>query len=148
MDLGCTLSGYNTTCSATAGISKFRFQPGKVHRLRLINGGACATQKFTIDDHEMTVIANDFVLLKPYTTKVVTLGAGQRSDVLVKATGKVTDAVWMRSDLDQACFQSTVKQPHALAAIYYPEADLHRAPSTMATPWSSNNCANVSFSKL
>ena len=145
MDLGCSLAGYNTTCPATAGISKFKFQPGKVHRLRLINGGACATQKFTIDDHEMIVIANDFVLVKPYTTKVVTLGAGQRTDVLVKATGKATDAVWMRSDLDQACFVNTVKQPHALAAIYYPEADLSQPPSTTATPWSSNNCANVSF---
>lgn len=147
VDLGCNLTGDNITCQKNAGVSKFRFQTGQVHRLRLINAGACATQKFTIDNHEMTVIANDFVLLKPYATKVVTLGAGQRSDVLVKATGKATDAVWMRSDLDRACFPNTVNQPHALAAIYYPEADLNRPPSTRATPWSSNNCANVSPSR-
>lgn len=57
-----------------AGMSKFRFKKGKVHRLRLINAGAEGLQRFSIDGHTLTVIANDFVPVKPYTTKVVTLG--------------------------------------------------------------------------
>ena len=89
----------------------------------------------------MTIIANDFVPITPYTTSVVTLGVGQRTDVLVKASGKFTDTVWMRSDIDLACFPST-NQPHALAAIYYPEAEKNVRPNTTATPWTSN-CANV-----
>lgn len=59
-----------------AGISKFKFTTGKKHRLRLINAGAEGIQRFTIDGHSMTVMANDFVPVKPYTTKVVTLGVG------------------------------------------------------------------------
>jgi FtsP/CotA-like multicopper oxidase with cupredoxin domain len=41
-------------------------------------------QKFTIDGHNFTVIANDFVPINPYTTDVITLGVGQRSDVIVR----------------------------------------------------------------
>ena len=57
-----------------AGLAKFKFQTGKKHRLRLINGGAEGIQRFTIDKHTMTVMANDFVPVQPYSTDVVTLG--------------------------------------------------------------------------
>lgn len=132
-----------TTCVPNAPISKFAFSTGKTHRLRLINAGVESTQKFSIDNHEMTVIAIDFVPVNPYTTKVVTLGIGQRTDVLVKATGRPTDTAWMRSDIDTACFPLAA-QPHALAAVYYPRSDRTSLPNSTATPWQSNNCANVS----
>ena len=75
----------NTTavCEPNAGISKFRFTPGKKYKMRLINPSAEALLKFSIDGHQMTVISNDFIAIKPYTTNVVTLGVGQRSDVIV-----------------------------------------------------------------
>ncbi|KHO01292.1 Lcc1, ascorbase & Cu-oxidase [Metarhizium album ARSEF 1941] len=72
-----------TPCSSIAGLATFRFKRGRTHRLRLINSGCEALQRFTIT---MTVIANDFVSVEPYDTKVVTLGIGQRTDVLVKRT--------------------------------------------------------------
>ena len=108
-----------------------------MHRLRLINSGAEGTQVFTIDNHNMTVIANDFVPVKPYVTNKVTLGIGQRTDVLVLANGKPTDAVFMRSDM--VC--SLTNQPNALAAIYYPQADTTAKPNTTATPYTSS-CTN------
>ena len=83
--------------------------------------------------------------VQPYNTTVVTIGAGQRSDVLVTATGKSTDTVWMRSELDEGCFPVAINQPLALAAIYYPDADPTRRPNTTATPWASANCSNVSI---
>jgi hypothetical protein len=75
----------NTTfaCTENAGISKFKFTSGKKYRLRLINTSAEAIQKFTLDGHNFTVMANDFVAIKPYTATVITLGVGQRSDVVV-----------------------------------------------------------------
>lgn len=51
---------------------------------------------FSIDGYNMTVIANDFVPVQPYVTDLVTLGTGQRTDVIVKAIGKPTDSVFMR----------------------------------------------------
>lgn len=78
----------NTTavCTPNAGISKFAFTPGKKYRLRLINPSAEAIIKFHIDGHNLSVIANDFVPIIPYTTNVVTLGVGQRSDIIVRHT--------------------------------------------------------------
>ena len=75
----------NTTniCTPDAGISKFSFQSGKKHLLRLINTSAEGLQKFSIDGHNFTVIANDFVPINPYVTSVITLGVAQRADVIV-----------------------------------------------------------------
>ncbi|PVH73445.1 multicopper oxidase [Cadophora sp. DSE1049] len=123
----------NTTlpCTPNAGISKFRFRKGKVHRLRLINTGA-----------ELTVISNDFAPIKPYTTKVVTLGVGQRADVLVTANvGGLTDSYWMRANMSIPC--SVTKQPYALAAVGYDLASFSQAPKSK--PWDVPDpatCAN------
>ena len=125
-----------------AGLSKFNFQSGKTHRLRLINAGAEALQRFTIDGYEMTIIANDYVPIVPYTTTMVTLGVGQRTDILVEATGEPTDAVWMRSDASNTCSSSL--NPHALAAIYYESANTTLAPTTTATLYDDSICGNVS----
>jgi FtsP/CotA-like multicopper oxidase with cupredoxin domain len=138
----CSVVAPGKHCTPNAGLSKFQFKTGKTHRLRLINVGSAGSQKFTIDNHEMTVIANDYVDVQPYTTKVVTLGIGQRADVLVKATGKPTDAVWMRADLDLNCLNLTSTQTHGLAAIYYPHADHDDLPKTQATQWESHDCTN------
>ena len=147
MDYDCSLitdGKFPAKCTSNAGLAKFKFQTGKVHKLRLINAGSAVTQKFTIDGYTMKVIAVDFVPVKPYDTKVVTLGIGQRTDVLVTANGKPTDAVWMRADMDVGCYPGA-EQPHALAAIYYPKANQNARPNTTATPWDSNGCVNVSI---
>lgn len=130
------------SCTPDSEISKFRFKKGKTHLLRLVNTGAEGLQYFSIDDHVMTVIANDFVPIVPYETDVVTLGIGQRYDVLIKATGKASDAVWMRSNISTVC--SLPQQPYALAAVYYNQANESSTPKSLATPF-ERNCANVSL---
>jgi FtsP/CotA-like multicopper oxidase with cupredoxin domain len=57
------------TCISNAKIATFKFVPGATHRLRLINAGAEGMQKFSIDGHNLTVIAQDFVPVKSYTTQ-------------------------------------------------------------------------------
>jgi FtsP/CotA-like multicopper oxidase with cupredoxin domain len=143
MFFDCSQVSSGQQCTPNAAISKFRFQTGKTHRLRLINSGGATNQHFSVDGHEMTVIANDFVPVQPYKTKVVTLGVGQRTDVLIKATGKATDAVWMRSDLDEFCANNTIISPTGLAAVYYPKADKDARPKTTGYTWQSNACTNV-----
>lgn len=144
MSFDCSRVSANISCVPNAGLSKFKFQKGKTHRLRLINAGAEALQRFTIDNHTMTVIANDFVPVVPYKTSMVTLGVGQRTDVLVTANGKSTDAVWMRSDISEKC--SVPNQPHALAGIYYEHANTSATPKSVATPYDDSVCGNVSGS--
>ncbi|KJZ75176.1 hypothetical protein HIM_05370 [Hirsutella minnesotensis 3608] len=132
----------NTTCVSNAGISKFRFRRGKKHRLRLINSGAEALQRFSIDGHKMTVIANDFVTIEPYETDVVTLGIGQRTDVIVEANDpQGVGAYWMRSNVSAACSLSA--QPFGLAAIYYDYVNETTTPRS--SPWNApepGTCAN------
>jgi FtsP/CotA-like multicopper oxidase with cupredoxin domain len=142
MPFNCDLNDFPCDPQA-AERSQFEFQAGKTYRLRLINAGGAGTQKFSIDNHELIVIANDFIPVVPYSTDVVTLGVGQRSDVLVKATGQPTDAVWMRSELDVPCLNVTSYQANATAVVFYSEADRETLPQTTAAEWQSNNCANV-----
>lgn len=82
MNFACPNANSNTTtgpCVNNAGLAKFNFQSGKKHRLRLINSGIGAIQKFSIDNHTMTVFANDFIPIEPYTTSIVTLGVRRSS---------------------------------------------------------------------
>ncbi|OJD31182.1 laccase-1 precursor [Diplodia corticola] len=135
MDYDCSLVTDGTPCVANAGLAKFNFTKGATHRLRLINGGAASLQHFSIDGHEMTVIANDFVAIEPYQTNVVTLAAGQRSDVLVTANMSTNGAYWMRSTIASSDSCAFSKQPTALAAIYYDGANnTNTRPNTTAWP--------------
>ncbi|KAF3010110.1 hypothetical protein E8E14_000256 [Neopestalotiopsis sp. 37M] len=127
-------------CPSSSQPEIFRFETGKVHKLRLINAGAEALQRFSIDNHTLKVIANDFVPIIPYETEVITLGVGQRIDVLVEATGSPSDAVWMRSDISTVCAASN--QPHALAVIHYPEAVPFLVPSTNGYTINDTTCLN------
>ncbi|KAI9825280.1 MAG: hypothetical protein M1832_001314 [Thelocarpon impressellum] len=139
MDYDCSTVTDGTPCTSNAGLSKFKFQSGKKHRLRLINAGAEGIQKFSIDNHNMTVMANDFVPVKPYVTKVVTLGIGQRTDVIVEALGKPSDAYWMRSNIS-AC--SASRNPDALAVVYYEKANTTGLPKSTAQLDTTSPCQN------
>ncbi|CAF9913428.1 MAG: hypothetical protein GOMPHAMPRED_007909 [Gomphillus americanus] len=131
-------SSTSLPCTNNAGLSKFVFTPGKTHRLRLVNSGAEGTQQFSIDGHNLTVIANDFVPVTPYTVQSVTLGIGQRSDVLVTAnTNNASAAYWMRSTL--VC--SLTNQPFGLAAVYYNKANTSATPTSVA-PTIPQQCDN------
>ncbi|KAF2811471.1 uncharacterized protein BDZ99DRAFT_384451 [Mytilinidion resinicola] len=142
----------NTTlsCTADAGISKFRFQSGKKHLLRIINTSADAVQKFSIDNHTMSVIANDFVPIVPYTTGVVTLGVGQRADVIVDATGEAGEAFWMRASINGTCSLNDGISNEAVAAVYYESADTNAVPATATqmTEAQQNYCGNDALSGL
>ncbi|KAK0247866.1 hypothetical protein LTS09_016966 [Friedmanniomyces endolithicus] len=127
------INGKNSFNGNGAPMASFNFTRGKTYRLRLINPSAAAVQKFSIDGHTMTVIANDFVEIEPYETDHVTLAVGQRSDVLVKATGNATDAVWMRGYKPPPCWP-THGGDEVKAAIFYENADRTQAPTTSAGP--------------
>jgi FtsP/CotA-like multicopper oxidase with cupredoxin domain len=146
MDFDCSTvaPGDTAPCANNAGISKFKFKTGKTHRLRLINSGADGIQRFSIDGHMLTVIAEDFVPLKPYNTSVVTLAVGQRADVLVTAdVGKPDSVFWMRSFL-ASC--SPANHRNGLAAVYYDQADTSVTPSSEG--WNNQDLASCTNEDL
>ena len=142
---------YNGPCTNYSAMATFQFQPGKTHRLRLVNVGGDGIQRFSIDGHVMTVIANDFTPVVPYSSDIISLGVGQRTDIIVTANEQSNSSWWMRSDFTTApCGISY--QPHALAAIYYPEANTSMPPQSTAVPAQTNDsvlyCQNVSIMLL
>lgn len=154
-----------TSCRSDVGVTNFRFSPGKKHRLRLINAGGDGQQKFSIDGHTMTIIAQDYVPIRPYDTKgtrrslsplslhtlkadsniVVTIGIGQRVDVLV--TGIQSKGVYTMRAVLADCSDAEVSQ--ATALVYYSHAALEAGSTSTAWPElaaSLANCGNVRFS--
>lgn len=129
-------------CSDDMPMATFSFQSGRMHRLRLINPSSAATQKFTIDGHRFRVIATDFVEIEPYDTDVITLGVGQRSDVLVYGTGEPTDAVYMRAFRPTSCALSNGGE-EVVAAVYYEDANRKHLPDSQPGPNAYNEyCGN------
>jgi len=96
----------------------------------------------------MTVVAQDFVPLQPYDTDLLKLAVGQRNDVIVEATGKPTDSVWLRVSSGPSgeipgegrlappgtggCNIHTGFHNETTAAIYYEDADSSRLPTTVS----------------
>ncbi|EEA23453.1 multicopper oxidase, putative [Talaromyces marneffei ATCC 18224] len=66
----------DTRCTGKEVRHEIVFEPGKKHKLRLVNSGSLATYKFWMDGHNFTVVANDFVPIEPYVTDVLILGIG------------------------------------------------------------------------
>ena len=90
----------------------------------------------------------DLVPVESYqpNNNMVTLGAGQRTDILVKANGSSTDAVFMRADISAFCTNDnlTHSQINAFAAIYYENADRSKTPTTKKGYYDDSGCHNVS----
>ncbi|PVH84523.1 multicopper oxidase [Cadophora sp. DSE1049] len=75
---------------------------GESYRIRLVNGAIDTHWKFMIDEHEMTVIAMDLVPIVPYTATTLSIGMGQRYDVVVTAT-QSSGNYWLRAIPQTAC---------------------------------------------
>ncbi|GME46776.1 Laccase-1 precursor [Neofusicoccum parvum] len=82
--------------------SQIHVEKGQRYRLRVMNTGTNDHYHFSIDGHNMTVIASDFVPVVPFTTSSISLGVGQRYDVIITADQEI-DNYWMRSDPDVDC---------------------------------------------
>ena len=136
-------AGSHHKCTPNAGLSKFKFTPNKKHKLRLINSGSEGQVRFSIDNHTLEVVAIDFVPVNPQKNSTVTLGIGQRMDVIVTAN-QGADAYWMRADIPSfgsvgGCSRNF--QPVGLAAVYYDGVNTDSVPkSTRQTLTDPESC--------
>ena len=70
---------------------------------------------------------------------------GQRTDVIVHADGEIDSAYWMRSSISTIC--NLPLQPHALAGVYYEDANVTNLPNTQAWPYiDDGKCHNDDLS--
>jgi FtsP/CotA-like multicopper oxidase with cupredoxin domain len=70
-------------------------EKGKTYRLRFVNTAVDHLFHVSIDNHPLTVIAADFVTVKPYQTTDLKIGIGQRYDIVFTADQDVS-SYWLR----------------------------------------------------
>lgn len=59
-------------------------EPDKTYLLRIINVGGFVSQYFSVEDHNLTIVAVDGVYVEPNETEVIYITVAQRYDVLLK----------------------------------------------------------------
>jgi FtsP/CotA-like multicopper oxidase with cupredoxin domain len=69
---------------------------GKKHKLRLVNTGINQYIHVSLDGHPFTVVAADFVPIKPYTTSSLVIAVGQRYEVIINAN-QPSGNYWFRT---------------------------------------------------
>ncbi|KAI0601194.1 probing oxygen channels in Melanocarpus Albomyces laccase [Biscogniauxia sp. FL1348] len=128
--------------------SKVTLTPGKRHRLRLINPSSEHNFQVSIVDHDMTVIATDFVPVNSFTTNNVFLGIGQRVDVTIDASKPVGN-YWMNVTMFAENLCGISNNPFPAAIIHYAGAPDHSNPTDPGTTPTNTNCLDSqSFSPV
>lgn len=109
----------------------------KRYLLRLINTSFESNFIFTIDKHIFTVISTDFVAIHPYNTSSVTIGIGQRYNVVLIADRGNTSSssFWMRAYRPK-CFHANdnPSKNYELAGIVFYD-DETNPPDPNAIGW-------------
>lgn len=88
-------------CKGNSKLTTFNFKAGKTYKMSLVNTGTSTHATFWIDNHSFSVVATDFVPIKPYNASILNVAIGQRYDIIVKANASTgTDGqtdFWMHA---------------------------------------------------
>ena len=71
---GTNVFGNGTNSTGTR--FQMKVNQGSSYRLRIVNSAVDTHWKFMIDNHTLTVIAADFVPVKPFTADYINIGMG------------------------------------------------------------------------
>lgn len=125
-----------TMVSASGGrYNTIQLVKGKKYRLRLINTGVDNHFKFSLDNHNLTVIQADFVPVVPYVADWIFLGIGERYDVIITADQDVGN-YWFRAEVQTGC-GSNANNGNIKAIFSYSGAAAGN-PTTTATPYTQS----------
>lgn len=123
---------------------KMTFAAGKTYRIRLVNGAIDTHFKFMIDNHNLTVIAHDLVPIVPYDTQMVSIGMGQRYDIIVKADQGAGN-FWLRA-IPQVFCSDNDNTDNIKGIVMYDAADTSD-PTTTAYAY-DDNCDDEDMANL
>jgi FtsP/CotA-like multicopper oxidase with cupredoxin domain len=118
------INGTNVNRNGTGKYHRNTLTKGKKYRLRLINTSTNDNFKVGLDGHDFTVITADFVPVRPFITKWLFIGIGERYDVIINANQAV-DSYWFHVVPQTGC--SSNQNPNAVSIFSY-------AGATSATP--------------
>ncbi|RGP76823.1 putative laccase precursor [Fusarium longipes] len=78
-------------CVGNSKLTSFNFEKGKKYKMSLVNTGVSTHMTFWIDKHNFSVVATDFVPIKPYNTSILNIAIGQRYDIIIEANATLHD---------------------------------------------------------
>ncbi|KAG4033800.1 hypothetical protein MFRU_004g03030 [Monilinia fructicola] len=119
-------------------------EAGKSYRIRLVNAAIDTHFKFMIDNHNLTVIAMDLVPIVPYSTQVLSLGMGQRYDIILNAT-ETSENFWIRA-IPQTYCSDNANSGNIKGILKYSSTN-DTEPSTSAYSY-DDNCDDEDMSTL
>ena len=113
-------------------LSIFNVERGKTYRFRLIGAQGIYAYKFSIDGHNLTLVASDGCFIKPVVTDYVIIHTGERYDFLLTAdqTDKVNfliRAETLEVNCDTLACDGTLESNDAIAVLTYDGNDVDMA---------------------
>ncbi|KAE8347201.1 hypothetical protein BDV24DRAFT_173116 [Aspergillus arachidicola] len=121
------------------------FEAGTRYRIRLVNAAADNHFRFMIDNHTMEVIATDFVPIHPYNTTQLSIGMGQRYDIIVTAKELDSGDFWLRAIPQEACSETDAVDN--IKGIIRYNSSSTTEPTTSAYSY-TDSCSDESSSDL
>ncbi|KAF2478037.1 laccase-1 [Lindgomyces ingoldianus] len=119
-------------------------ESGKKYLIRLVNGAIDTHFKFSIDNHNLTVISSDFVPVTPFSIDVLDITMGQRYDIIIEANQDTAD-YWMRAIPQLSC--SNNDSPDNIRGIIRYDSSSTSDPTSSA--WAQDDdCVDVALSSL
>lgn len=101
-----TINGVGSWGSFNSSSTNYTLAANSTYRLRLANTGSFAAASFSVDDHPLTVVEADGVLVEPFTVPSLDIDVAQRYSVLL-TTNQTVGAYWMRYTVSQDAFTYT-----------------------------------------
>lgn len=81
----------DANCVGGSERESFNFKKGKTYKMSLVNTATSTHTTFWVDKHNFTVVAADFVPIKPYVASIINVAIGQRYDIIIEANATDTD---------------------------------------------------------
>ncbi|KAI9650066.1 Laccase-1 [Ciborinia camelliae] len=122
------------------------FTAGLKYRIRLVNTAVEGHMQFSIDGHQFTVIANDFVPIVPYNATSILVSIGQRYDIIVTANAAVGN-YWIRAGWQTSCSQNA-NAAGITGILRYVGSSTTADPTTTTTVKTSTSCSDEPLASL
>jgi FtsP/CotA-like multicopper oxidase with cupredoxin domain len=121
------------------------FEAGRRYLLRLVNVATDGHFQFSIDGHNLTIIANDLVPIVPYEADSVQISIGQRYDVIVEANAASGD-YWLRAGWNDAC--ATNANPNEMTGIVRYDSSSSADPTSTSEVTTPASCDDEPLASL
>lgn len=134
------VNGTGKSSSASGQYAQVQLQPGQVHKLRLVNPSVDNFIRVSLDGHPFTVIATDFIPVRPLANQNwILFGPGQRYDVVFTANA-TAGSYWFRAEVATDCLSGN--SGHGRGLFTYANATVS-APVDTNTTAPTNGCAEL-----